>query len=53
MDEKKEMIVEDTKNEKETQQSKIDQFESILDKIKKMSEALELHSEVKKSVQNF
>lgn len=49
MDEKKENIVEDVKTNKENTQRK-EEFEAILAKIKKMSEALELHTNVKDAV---
>ncbi len=49
MDEKQENIVEDVELNKEKTQRK-EEFEEILSKIKKMSEAIELHTNVKDAV---
>lgn len=66
MDERNDIIVEDVelkevdkieeqevnKQEDVKEETKKDQFDTILEKIKKMSEALELHSDVKKAVES-
>ena len=66
MDERNDIIVEDvelnevekieeqevSKQEDVKEETKKDQFDTILEKIKKMSEAVELHSDVKKAVES-
>jgi len=55
MDERNKKIVEDVElniEEKTKKETKKDKFESILEKIRKMSEVVELHSDVKKAVES-
>jgi len=55
MDERNKKIVEDVELnivEEAKQETKKDKFESILEKIRKMSEVVELHSDVKKAVES-